>query len=217
MPMEIKLADVLFFAMRKNLMLFKDLANPHVHYSMFFRGSLIDFHKTLEGQDKHIPLAEIEFDWKLLMERIFQEMRHNWQSIIQNVKTDDPQWADLEVDFIPVQVLGQLFPALVKGVKWNVDVNFLEKLERAISCSRLGELVGGGLIIGTGSGYFVMSDGFDCFLFDMDKISKIVVRSFELSLTKIRLWKLTSGSILEYLKLRLLVLNNSAVRFLRKL
>jgi hypothetical protein len=33
-PLEIKVADVLFSAVRKNLMLFKDLGNEHIHYSI---------------------------------------------------------------------------------------------------------------------------------------------------------------------------------------
>jgi len=172
--MEIKLADVLFLSMRKNLMLFKDLAHKNVHYSLFIRGSLIDFHKTFEDTHKHLTLIEIEFDWQFLMGRVFQEMRHNWRSILQIVKTDDPKWTDLEVDFIPAKIVMELFSPLVKGIRWNVDMRFLERLDTAIGRSRLGELADSGLIIGTGSGYLVMSDGIDCVLFDMEKMSNIV-------------------------------------------
>ena len=50
-PIEIKLADVLFLAVRKHLWLFKDLtASRYVHYTMVMNGSLIDFHKTIEDQ-----------------------------------------------------------------------------------------------------------------------------------------------------------------------
>ncbi|MCJ7759920.1 hypothetical protein MUP59_02100 [Candidatus Bathyarchaeota archaeon] len=216
-PLEIKLADVLFFAVRKNLMFFKDLGNEHIHYSIFIRGSLIDFHKTFEDEHRHIPLAEIEFDWQFLMGRIFQEMRDNWRAIFQIVKTDDPQWADLEVEAIPVQVLMELLAPLVKGVRWNVDEKFLEKLESSVCCSRLGELSDGGLIIGTGSGFLFMSNGTECVLLDTDKISKIFEKSLESSVRKIRLNHFTPSSLIWYFRMRLLVSINSAIRSLRKL
>jgi hypothetical protein len=98
---EVKLADVLFFAMKKNLMLFKDLGNEQVHYSVFIRGSLIDFHKTLEDQHRHIQLAEIEFDWQFLMGRIVQGVWTNWRSIFQAVKTDDPARA---LSHVPIKI-----------------------------------------------------------------------------------------------------------------
>jgi hypothetical protein len=214
---EIKLADVLFFSMRKNLVLFKELGTANVHYSIFIRGSLIDFHETLEKQHKHTTLAEIEFDWQFLMGRIVQEMRHNWRSIFQAVKTVDPKWADLEVEYIPAQTLMEFLSPLMKGRRWNIDKNFLQELEDSIRCSRLGELTDFGVFVGTGSGYFVLSNGRDCVLFDVDRMSKIIERCFKLSITKVRLWNLTPKSFLGYLKMRLLVLNNSMVRYLRKL
>lgn len=217
-PIEINLADVLFIAARNQVVIFKDLVeSKHVHYTAFMNGSIINFHKTLEDQDRHISLAEIEFDWQSLMGRTIQEMRRQWQSILQIGRTDDIRWRDLEVEFMPVKLLIELLSPLLKGVRWNVDMEFAKRLESAMACSKLGELTERDLKIGTGEGYLVMSDGFDCVLFDMDKMSKIVERSFELSITKVRLWSFTPKSILGYLKLRLLVLNNSAVRFLRKL
>ena len=217
MPIEIKLVDVLFLAMRKNLMLFKDLGDEHVHYSIFIRGSLIDFHKTLEDQHRHIRLAEIEFDWQFLMGRITQEMRGNLRSIFQAVKTDDPQWADLEVEFIPAKALTELLSPLTKGVRWNIDEKFAEKLETSIARSRLGELTDCGLIIGTGSGYLVISNGTECFLFDTDRMSKIFEKSLEWSIRKVRLSHFTPSSMLWYVKTRLLILINSAIRHVRKL
>jgi hypothetical protein len=217
-PLEVKLADVLFIAIRKHLMVFKDLtASRHVHYTMVMNGSLINLHQTLENQHKHIPLLEIEFDWQFLMGRVFQEMRRNWRSIFQIVKTDDPKWADLEVDFIPAKVGMELFSPLVKGIRWNVDMKFLEKLDAAFGRSRLGELADSGLIIGTGSGHLVISNGIDCVLFDMDKMSNIIERSFKSSITRVRLRSLTPRLIWGYFKMRLLVLNNSVVKHLRKL
>jgi hypothetical protein len=216
-PIEIKLADVLFFAMRKNLMLFKDLGKEQVHYSVFIRGSLIDFHKTLEDQHRHIQLAEIEFDWQFFMGRIVQGVWTNWRSIFQGVKTDDPQWADLEVEFIPAKVLMELLSPLVKGARWNVDAAFLQRLGTSVRHARLGELADCGFIIGTGSGYLVISNGTECFLFDTDKMSEIFDKSLESSIRRIRLSHFTPSSMLWYLRIRLLILINSAIRHLRKL
>jgi hypothetical protein len=217
-PMEVKLADVLFIAVRKHLMVFKDLsASRHIHYTMVMTGSLISFHQTLEKKHRHIPIAEIEFNWQLLVGRIAQEVRKNWSSIFQTAKADAPQWADLEIEFIPAQALWELLSPLRKGVRWNVDMSFLERLDTAIGCSRLGELADSGEIIGTGSGFLVMSNGIDCVLLDMDKMSNIVERSFKSSITRVRLRSFTPRLVLGYLKLRLLVLNNSTVRNLRKL
>jgi hypothetical protein len=215
-PVEIKLADVLFFAVRRNLMLFKDLGTEHVHYSIFIRGSLIDFHKTLEDQHRHIQLAEIEFDWQFLIGRIIQEMRDNWRSIFQTVKINDPQWSDFEVEFIPARILMELLSPLAKGIRWNIDEQFVEKLETSMIRSRLGELTDHGLIIGTGLGYLVINNGTECFLFDTDIMSKIFDRSFESSIRKIRLSHFTPSLVLWYSKVRLLVFVNSVVRRFRK-
>jgi hypothetical protein len=65
-PIEIKLADVLFVAMRRTLFLFKDLGKQHVHCSFFIIGSAIDCHETLEVDHKHIPLLEL--DWQVLLQ-----------------------------------------------------------------------------------------------------------------------------------------------------
>jgi hypothetical protein len=215
-PIEIKLADVLFFAMRKNLILFKDLGKQHIHYSFFIHGSTIDCHQTLEVDHKHIPLLKLEFDWQLLLQRVMKEVRANWRAIFQIVKIDDPEWMDLEVEFIPVQVLMELLSPIAKGMRWNVDQEFLSKLEQSVSHARLRELAQHGVIIGSGSGYFVLSNGTDCILFDIDRLSEIIENSFELSITKIHLKHYTLRSALWYVKMRLLKLTHSAISICRK-
>lgn len=123
-PIELKLADILFFTMRKNLMLFKDLRDEHIHYSIFIRGPLIDFHKTFEGPNRHVPLAEIELDWQFLLNRAIKEVRADWRSIFQIVKTNDPEWEDLEIEFLPVQVLMELLSPLTKGKGGTLMLSF---------------------------------------------------------------------------------------------
>ena len=217
-PIEMKLTDVLFLAIRKHLLVFKDLTgSKYVHYTMVMNGSLIDFHKTLEDQDRHIPLAKIEFDWQFLLKRVSEEIRGDWRSIFQKVKTEDPEWEDLEIEFLPFQVLMELLSPVIKGAKWNVDMGFLEKLESSLVYSRLGNLADYGMIIGSGSGYLVFSNGKDCFLFDSDKLSKIIEKSFNMSIRKIHLKHYTLGLILWYAKIRLLNSVYSSIRHLKKL
>jgi hypothetical protein len=215
---EVRLADVLFIAIRKHLMVFKDLtASRHVHYTMVMTGSLIGFHKTLEDQDKHIHFVEIEFDWQFLIRSISQQMVSNWKSIFQVVKAQDPRWSDLEIEFIPIQAASELFSGLTKGAKVNIDEKFLDNLEKSLISSRLGELTDRGLIIGTGSGYLVVSNGTESFMFDTDKLDKLFERSFQASIRKIRLRHFTPSLMLLCLRIRLLVLINSAIRYLRSL
>jgi len=220
-PLEVKLADVLFIAVRKHLTVFKDLtASKYVHYTMVMNGSLIDFHKTLEDQGRHIPLLKIEFDWQFVMERVIREIWASWQSIFQIVKTNDPRWEDLEIEFIPIQVLEKLLQPIMKGARWNVDLELLEKLENSFEYARLGQMVNYGSFIGNASQgkaeYFVLSNGTDCVLFDTSKISKIIEKSFKRSIRKIHLNYYTLGSLLFYVKIRLLIFVNLAIKRLRK-
>ena len=216
-PIELKLADVVFITMRKNLMLFKDLGKKYVHYSLFINGSIIDCHETLEIENKHIPLLKVEFDWQFLLKRVSEEIKADWRSIFQIVKIDDPRWEDLEVEFIPIQVLMELLSPIIRGIRWNVDLEFLNKLSQSISYARLGELAKCGMIIGTGSGYLVLANRIECFLFDIDRMSKIIDKSFELSIRRIYLRHYTLGSILWYVKIRLLILIHSVITYFRKL
>jgi hypothetical protein len=213
-PLEIKLADVLFLAMRKNLMLFKDFGKKYIHYSCFINKSMIDFHETFEVEDRHIPLAKIEFDWQFLLNRVIEKIQADWRSIFQIVKIDDPRWEDLEIEFMPVHVLVELLSPMMKGPRWNIDVKFLEKLESSLSCSKLGDLADCGMVIGTGSGYLVLSNGIDCFLYDTIKMSKIINRSFELSIRKIHLNHYTLSSTLFCLKICLLKIVHSTIKHL---
>lgn len=146
-----------------------------------------------------------------------EEIRADWRSIFQIVKIDDPAWEDLEVEFIPIQVLMELLSPIIKGIRWNVDLEFLNKLYQSIGYARLRELAKYGMIIGTGSGYLVLTNGIECFLFDMDKMSKIIDKSFELSIRRIYLRHYTPGSILWYIKIKLLILIRSAITYFRKL
>jgi hypothetical protein len=155
------------------------------------------------------------------MERMIQELRAKWRSMFCFVKINSPIWEDLEIEFIPIQVLMQLLSPIVKGVRWNVDLEFLKKLEGELEYARLGELAEGELIIGTGSKgkaeYLVLSNGNDCFLFDISEMSKLIEKNFELSIRNIHLSHFTPSSITFYLKIHLTNLVHSPMTYLRKL
>jgi hypothetical protein len=208
--------------MRKNLMLFKDLGKKNVHYSVFLNGSMIDCHETLEtemdSKKKHSQLFEMQFDWQFLMERMAQEIKANWNSLFQIAKINDPEWQDLEIEFIPLQMLTELLSPIVKGYRWNIDMDFLKKLEQSSRYAKLGELADYGSVMGMSSeGYSVLSDGTDCLLFDTSKLSKIIEKNFELSIRKIHLRRYTLDSIFWCIKIRLLNFNRSAVSHFKKL
>jgi len=215
-PYEIRLSDVMFLSVRNNLMLFKDLGKKQVHYSMFVYGSTIDIHKTLEAQDKHTQLIMIEIDWQFLMKRVNQEVRAKWKSIFQEVRITDPEWSDLEIDFIPLKQLMEFFPAVTKRIKLNLDAEFLGRIEQTVKHSRLEEMDDYDFTVGTGSGYFVFTYGTQCFLFDYIKMSEIIEKSFDLSIRKISLGQYTLSLLLWYVKIRLLIFAHSLFGHFRK-
>jgi hypothetical protein len=208
-PLEIKLADVMFFALRKHLMVFKDLTSSrYVHYTFVITGSMIDAHKTLEDQDRHIPLLEIQFNWKFLMERVIQEINANMKSLFHLIKITDTKWKELDIEYIPTQMLMQLLSPLMKGGRWNCDIEFLEELEQSLTYAKIKDLTGKGLIMGTASHgrdkYLVISNGTDCLLLNYNKISKIIDKNFNLAIRKIQLKHYTIRSIFWYIKIKLL-------------
>jgi hypothetical protein len=203
-PVKIILADALFFLWRKDLILFKDLGMRNIHYSVFTYGSTIDIHQTFEGQVKtHIPLAKIELDWQFLLNRMNQEIGANWGSICRTIKCEDPRWEDLEIEFLPIQVLPELLRLWRQGVRWNVNTESLQKLESSVVCSRLGDLADRGNVFGAGSGYLVLSNGTDCSLFDTDRMGKIIEKSIAMSVRKILLRNYTLSLMLWCAKIRL--------------
>ena len=208
-PLEIKLADVMFLAIRKHLMVFKDLTTSrYIHYTFVITESMIDVHKTLEDQDRHIPLLEIQFDWQFLMERVIQEISANWKSLFRIIKVTDSKWKELDIEYIPTPMLMQLLSPLMKGGRWNCDIEFLEKLEQSITYAKLEDLANSGFVIGTASHgrdeYLVISNGTGCFLLNLGKISHIIEKNFELSIRKIQLKHYTLSSIFWYIKIKLL-------------
>jgi hypothetical protein len=209
-PIEMKLPDVLFLAMRKHLIIFKDLAaSKYIHYTMFMNGSLIDFHETFEDQDKHVPLLKIEFDSQFFLKRVSDQISEAKKTIFQTIKANDQRWMDLEIEVIHPQKLKELLSPLIDGAKYNINLEFLEKLERSMKNTRLGEITDCDLIMGIGSGYLVIGNRTECLLLDLDKVSKIIEKSFNSSIKKIYLKHYTLRTIFWYIKIKLLILIHS--------
>jgi len=219
--MKMKIADALLIVMQKNMMLFKDLSKNNVHFSVFIIGSMIDCHVTLEPKGsvkkKHVQLFKLQFDWRFLIERMIQDVLANWNSIFQRVKINDPEWQNLEVEFIPIQLLIELLSPIQRRHRWNVDVDFLDKFEKSIQHVKLKELANYGLIIGTSpEGYLILSNGADCWLLDQNSLSKKMEKNLELSIRNIHLKYYTLRLVILCIKIRLLNLNRIAVTYLRK-
>jgi hypothetical protein len=220
-PFEIKVADAIFLKMRNNMVLFKDLSKPNVHYSAFMYGSTFDLHITQENQvdakKKHVQLLEPQIDWKFLLERMAQDLKANLSGILQKAKTNDPYWQDMEIEYISPEMLKELLKVGLDRNRWNVDEGFFGKLEKSLQYAKLNELADRSIILGWSSeGFLVLSNGIDCWLLDFEKLFKIINKNFELSIRKFRLKYYTSGTIAWQIRIGLLNLNRITVNHLRR-
>lgn len=174
-----------------NEAIFKDIRNGKIHYSTYFNESSLGFHKTIESQPPiHVPIAKVEVDWKSLIESILLGIKADWKTIFQTVNVQEPKWANLQVDYLPVQVLKELLPPTRKGYLLLNDEHF-EKLLSSLEALKLRNLADRSFGIGTGSGYLVLNYGAKGFLFDTDKFSEIFSQCISSSVGKIRLNHLT--------------------------
>jgi hypothetical protein len=220
-PLEMKIADYLFVAFRNNMFLFKILSNPRVHYSVFIIGSTFDFHITMENEadskKKHVQLLRLQFDWVFFIQKFVQDILANWNSIFQKVKIYDPKWKDLQVEFIPFQVLIEFLSPIQKGNRWNVDANFLNRFETSIQQLTLKELADFGLIIGASpEGYLILSYGEDCWILDQNSLYKNINKNLELSIRKLHVKYYTLGTLALLVRIRLLNFNRIITDYLRK-
>ena len=220
-PMEVKIADAIFLKMRNNMILFKDLNNPKVHYSAFVIGSKFDFHITQENQvdskKKYVQLLEFEIDWKYLTERMVQDLKVNLSGILHRVKINDPKWQDMEIEYMSPNMFKEMLQLGFNRHRWNVDEQFFERLESSLQYSKLEELTDKFITVGwSPEGYFVISNGTDCWILDMDKLMKIAIRNFELSIRKFHMNYYTLGLVKWRIKICLMNVNRAVSDFLRK-
>lgn len=220
-PMEVKIADAIFLKVRNNMVLFKDLSKPKIHYSAFIIGSKFDLHITQENQvdskKKHVQLLELQIDWKYLFERMAQDLRANLSSIIHEAKTDDPDWQDMEIEYMSPEMLRELLQIGLRRNRWNVNEEFFCKLEESLQYAKLEELSDKGITVGWSSeGFFVISNGADCWVFDIDRLVRIANRNLELSIRRFHMRYYTLGIFTWRIKICLLNLKRIVTDFLRK-
>jgi hypothetical protein len=221
-PFEMKVADLAFVSMRKNLFLIKDLNNPKVHYSVFFIGSKIDFHMTTEANEagsknKHVRLFELEIDWNYLFSGIISYMQNNIGSIVFKTKFADSKWRDLNIEFLSPEMLKEILQNNLKGKRLTVDENLLYKIEESIHNVKFNELANKGVTVGwSPKGYFALSDGTDCLIMNFDKLTKIINKNLELSIRKFNMKYYNLRTIAFWIKIKLLNLNRVTVNYLRE-
>lgn len=178
------LADTLFIRlnMRKKHFQITDFNEKYTHYSLWFYGDTIDFHKTLEPHDNHpkmqIPIFKREYYWQTRLEKFAKELVSAKSSIFHIAKVNDSEWSDLEIEFIPIQTLMALLPTIVKGRRWNISLNLLNEFDRLSCNAKLKELADCPVFLGKSpEGHFVASNGVDCLIFDGEKLNKVFERT----------------------------------------
>ena len=221
-PLEVKIADAIFLKMRNNMFLFKDLSNPKMHYSAFIIGSKFIFHITKENQvntkKKHIDLLELEIDWNYLSQRMVQDLKTNLSGIIYKIKTDDPNWQDMEIEYMSPEMLKEMLQIGFSRKRWNVDEDFFCRLEKSLQYAKLEELSGKSVMLGWSSeGYIVLSDRIDCWIIDIDKLLRIINKNLELSIRKFHLNYYTLGMWKWWIKIKILNLRQNIINHLMRI
>ena len=188
-PVELMIADVFYVRLnrRTNHVLFKDLSDKNVHYSVFNYGNTIDMHKTLETEtnplNKHIALFKKELDWQLLAERMAQDIYANPNPLARITRTNSSECKDLDFKFIPITELKELFSHVVRGNRWTFDVDFFDNFESAFRYAKLRELSESSPVMGWSvEGFFTLSYGKNCILFNTNKLSESIEKNIQLSL-----------------------------------
>jgi hypothetical protein len=186
-PVELRLANAFYVRlnMKKNHILFKDLSEKGVHYSVFQYGTTFDFHKTLEAESnplkRHPVQIKRELDLRLLTERIAQDLCADRNALVRVARTDSSEWKDIDLKFIPIAGLKELFSDVVKGNKWTFGVDFFDNFESAFHYTELGKLAVGSPVMGWSSeGHFTFSSGKDCVLFNTSVLSESIEKNLQL-------------------------------------
>ena len=221
-PLEVKIADAIFLKMRNNMFLFKDLSNPKIHYSAFIIGSKFIFHMTYENQvdskNEHVDLLEFEIDWKYLSEKMIQDLKTNLSSIIQKVKTDNPDWQDMEIEYMSPEMLKELLQIGFSRKRWNIDEEFFSRLEESLQYAKFDELSSKNILVGWSSeGYLILSDKIDCWIIDIDKLVRIANKNLELSIRKFHLKYYTFGMLKWWIKIKILNFRQNVINHLMRI
>ena len=97
------------------------------------------------------------------------------------------------------------------------DENLLSKLEESINSVKFSELENKGVTLGWSSkGYFALSNGTDCFVFDFDKLIKIIDKNLDLSIRKFNMKYYNLTAMAFWIKIKLLNLNRVTINYSRR-
>jgi hypothetical protein len=64
-------------------------------------------------------------------------MRANLSDIFQNVKTEDPIWQDMEIEYMSPEMLEELLQMGFRGHRWNINEQIFDKLEESLQYAKL--------------------------------------------------------------------------------
>jgi hypothetical protein len=220
-PVEIKIADALFVKFRKNMLLFKDLTGANFHYSLFSYGSTLDMHltyeKTFGNMKKHVQIVKMQIDWPFLLDKVAEDLTTNLNSFWKKTRVDDPEFKDIDVEFISPEMLDSLLRNAAGQNRWNVDEDFFAQLEGSLEYLKLSEIAGKGAKLGWSSdGCFVISNGVECWILNTDRILRLLRKCLEQSIRKIELKYYTIGTITWWAKIRLLNLRRNSIEWLSR-
>lgn len=189
-PIELMIADSLFVRLnlRNQHFEFKDIKEKYVHYSAWFYGSTFDLHRTIEpphdGDPRvHVPILKKELNLQLVTERIAQDICANANSLVKLIQINNDEVKDLDVKFISVETLKELFSNVVKGNRWTLSEAFSGNFENALHRAKLRDLSGNLPVLGWSSaGHFIVSSGANCILFNTNTLSDSLEKNLQLPL-----------------------------------
>jgi hypothetical protein len=179
--------DTLLIVLRENHFQFTDLRDRQAHYSAWFYDSTFDLHKTFEPHDsfpkRQIPIVKMPFNMETCMHGIARDVCANHKALLRIVSADNSELRDVEFDVVPIAYLPKLFPEVVKGNRWTLTVETLDRFKRALYCAKLGDLSESSPVMGKSSqGHFMLGFGERAVLFDTNKFSEIFEKNIQLSL-----------------------------------
>lgn len=213
-PLEVKIADAFFLKMNKNTFLIKDLKNPKVHYYIYFKGSTLNCHVTIENRiyakKKHINLLDIQIDLDSLFKKIALDILAGFKSTTLYTTTlNNPKLKDLKIRCVNIETFDSIVKNYSNLKRVNIEESLLKKFDESVHNIKVSDLAGKGVIFGQSKdGTIILSDGISkCIVLNLSKIMKIVEKNLEMSIRKVSFRFLTLRTLIWITKIRLLNLN----------
>jgi hypothetical protein len=159
-------------------------------------------HQSIESEDRHIPILDLEYDLESVFLHVSRQMRRRWQEVVQFVKVDDPDWGQAVVSVFQVQLaqaLGLLLPSQKRKSRLQLDERALQDIEDAVVEKRVEDLPTGDLSLGFvekgGDTYLVMSYGSTCVLINYSFVERAIHRGFIMSIRGVKVHRFSLGSL----------------------